>query len=155
MEIDRVELPRQTYAYIETRCAISGPAIADAMARGFGDLFAWLGAEGIAPLSPPMAVYPGMPDREGMTLRCAALIPEAVAARAPVGIDTLPEGPALTALHIGAYASMNRTHDALWTEARAKGLVSRMPVWEIYEDDPGDVPEERLRTRILHPVERA
>ena len=154
MEITREELPEQHYIYVEKRCGM-GPEIAQAMGEGFGAAFGWLAENGIAPQSMPMTVYTEMPSGGQMVFRCGALVTPEDAAKAsgPARADTLPAGPALKALHKGAYASMNQTHDALWKHAKAEGLESRMPVWEIYIDDPGETAEADLRTEVFHAVQ--
>lgn len=37
-----------------------------------------------------------------------------------------------------------------WVEV--KGYESRMPVFELYENDPKDTPPEKLRTKICIPI---
>ena len=64
--------------------------------------------------------------------------------------DKIPACKALHAMHVGPYVDMKLTHGAIWAHAKASGLASTMPVWEIYIDDPEKTAPEELRTEIYH-----
>ncbi len=150
MNIERKKLPEQHYLYVDRECAFDGKAIGDAMASGFGEVFGFAGKNGIAPLSMPMSVYLEMPG-DKLRFRAGVIVGKADAARATgaVKAGALPAGEALTATHVGPYASLNQSHKALWNYAETHNLPKAMPVWEIYVDDPTTKPEADVRTEIF------
>ncbi|SHH68125.1 GyrI-like domain-containing protein [Cognatishimia maritima] len=152
MDISEKSFDAQDYLYVAGEAALmDGKAIADAMGAAFGTAFGFLGSAGIEPLSAPISVYTEMPGKK-MTFRCGFFVSPEDAAKASgdVSADVIPATKALHALHVGPYMNMNQTHGAIWAHAKAKGLTSAMPVWEIYIDDPQKTAPEELRTEIYH-----
>ena len=149
MTFERKSLPPQHYVYVEIETPMS--EIGEAMGPAFGQVFGWVGAEGVAPLSMPMCVYHEMSDP--ITFRAGVMLSEADAARAkgPIKSGVLPT-EAVTGIHTGAYSGLGGTHKALWSHMEKAGLTPAMPVWEVYIDDPGEVAEETLRTEIYRAV---
>lgn len=152
MDFERVSLNQQHYLYVDRECPY-GPEIATAMESAFGELFGFIGQTGITPLAPPMAVYMEM-DPSILRFRGAVIVTAGDAARAQGSVksDTLPAGDAMRVVHVGGYDEMSKTHQALWGHMETTGITGAMPVWEIYIDDPGDVPQERLRTEIFRAI---
>lgn len=152
MDIEEKTFDAQDYIYVSGEAPMTDPAeIAKAMGAAFGQAFEFLGTAGISAMSPPISVYTEMPG-ERMTFRCGFFVSaeDAVKAEGGVAADQLPAGKALHALHVGPFTDMNQTHGAIWAHAKANGLASAMPVWEIYIDDPNETDEDQLRTEIYH-----
>ena len=152
MEFNRITIDAQHYIYVERECDY-GPEIAEAMGSAFAEVFGFLGANSITPLSMPMSVYPGM-DPEKLRFRGGVIVSAEDAAKASGNImaDTLPSGDVMTTTHVGSYNNMNLTHGAMWKYMEENNIPGDMPVWEIYVDDPGQVPEEEVRTDIYRPI---
>jgi len=148
MKFTRKTFAAQPYIYVEK--TTDYVRIAEAMGAAFGTVFGFVGQHGITPQSMPMTVYLDMPKGSQLSFRSGVLVsPEdAARARGDIKADTLPAGDAMTATHVGPYASLNQSHGALWKHLEDTGIASSMPVWEIYTDDPDKVDEARLRTKI-------
>lgn len=149
MTFERKSLPLQHYVYVEIETPMA--QIGEAMGPAFGQVFGWLGAQGITPTSMPMSVYFEMADP--LKFRAGAMVSEADAAKAsgPILADVLPTD-AVAGLHTGSYAGLGNTHQALWSHMESAGLTPAMPVWEVYVDDPGSVAEEALRTEVYRAI---
>lgn len=147
MEYESRDLPGQTYVYVDRDCAMDGAEIAKAMESGFGEVFGALGKAGVAGVSMPISVYPEMPSGGAMKFRAGVMVAPEDAERTGLASDVLPRR-AVTTTHVGPYAEMNRTHDALWTRMKEDGVAGGFPIWEVYVDDPGEVAPEALRTEI-------
>ena len=155
MTIERKSLSEQHYIYVDREASFSGgTAIADAMASGFGEVFAFTQAAGIEPLSMPVSLYMEMPSGDKMTFRAAVFVSKENAAKAEgtVNASTIPAGDAVTTTHVGPYASLNQSHKALWDYCDEHNLTKGMPVWEVYVDDPTTTPESDVRTEIFRSV---
>jgi hypothetical protein len=72
----------------------------------------------------------------------------------PVKLETLREGPAVQALHVGPYGDEPKTLEKMDAFARDRRLAYRGKHHEIYLSDPRRVPPARLRTILRHPVTR-
>lgn len=153
MTFTRKTVPEQHYLYVDRKCPY-GPEIAKAMGSGFAAVFGHVGGHGITPQSMPMSIYLGM-DPEILRFRAGVMVSaeDATKTGGEVKADTLPAGEAMTTTHVGSYDKMNETHQALWQHMEAENIPAKMPVWEIYIDDPDDTPEDKLRTEIYRMID--
>jgi hypothetical protein len=71
---------------------------------------------------------------------------------AKLRLETLREGKAVQALHIGPYSAERETIDRMQAFAAEQGLKSNGYHHEIYISDPRRVPPERLKTILRQPV---
>lgn len=53
---------------------------------------------------------------------------------------------------MGPYDTLMDCYMATFEWVEVKGYESRMPVYELYENDPKDTPPEKLRTKICIPI---
>lgn len=74
---------------------------------------------------------------------------------AAVKLETIREGRAVQALHVGAYGDEPVTLEKMSSFARARRLRFRGKHHEIYLSDPRRVPPARSRTILRHPVSAA
>lgn len=152
MEFTRKTLEPQHYIYVDRECPY-GPEIAKAMESGFGEVFTFVGTQGLKPLSMPMSVYLEM-DPTMLRFRAGVIVSAEDATKASGNIksDQLPSGDIMTATHTGPYDQMSDSHQAMWKHMEAEGIPAAMPVWEIYVDDPGQVPANQLRTDLYRAI---
>ncbi len=148
MDFIRKTLPEQHYIYVDKEVPY-GPEISDAMGAAFGEVFGFIGQNGITPLAMPMSVYMGM-DPEILRFRGGVIVSAEDAARASGTIKaaTIPAGDAMHVVHVGDYGALGDTHKAMWDHMKDQGINGTMPVWEIYIDDPGEVAQDKVRTEI-------
>jgi effector-binding domain-containing protein len=111
-----------------------------------------LAERGLAPASPPMAVWWSM-DMAAQVADCQAgfQLPEPTDGAGDITADHTAGGDVLVAVHRGPYDTVGTTWQAL--HAHAAGL-GRTPGagWELYVDDPGDTPAAELRTALHLPL---
>lgn len=155
MEFQRKTLSEQHYLYVTREAAFTGTEIADAMGSGFGEVFGFVQQHGIEAQSMPISLYTDMPNGPKMVFRCAVFVSaeDAKKAAGSVTTDTIPAGEVVTGTHVGPYANLNVSHNALWAFCDEQGLTKTMPVWEEYVDDPTTVSEDACRTQINRCVE--
>ena len=152
MTIEDREFDTQHYVYVEGNAPMmDGEAIANAMGMAFGSAFKGIETHAMTAQSAPICVYADMPGAE-MTFRAGFLVSPEDAAKASGDLKAgeLPAGKALHKMHIGPYATMNQSHQAMWDEVKSRGMTPSMPVWEIYIDDPSETAPDSLRTEIYH-----
>jgi len=70
-----------------------------------------------------------------------------------IGRSELPAGPAAVVTHRGPYDGLPAVYDALheWIHAQP-GLDDGIGPWESYVDEPGSVPLEDTRTKVVWPL---
>ena len=55
-------------------------------------------------------------------------------------------------VHVGPYATLNQSHQALWAHMTENNIPAAMPIWEVYVDDPTTVPEAECRTEVYRMI---
>lgn len=112
----------------------------------------WLHARGIQPASTPMAVWCAMDMETGIAdCHAGCFVHDAVEGEGEVTAGQTTGGDVLTTTHTGPYDTVGQSWMAVYKRAAELG---RRPGagWEIYLDDPGDTPVDRLRTQIHLPL---
>lgn len=64
----------------------------------------------------------------------------------------LPGGAFAMLRHVGPYETLGLAHHALLAWAQERGHAARVPVWELYRNDPREVPAEDLITDVALPL---
>lgn len=148
-EFSQVEVAERPYLYVDGTSSMDPAEISQAMGACFGTVMAFLGARGIGPAGPALAVYyTYAPD--SLSFRAGFQVTEADLARAEgeVKADVTPAGPALHFLHTGPYRTLRDGYAEMMQHVQAEGLSMAVPAWEVYVDDPNVTPEDRLRTEV-------
>lgn len=144
----------QPYIYVEKESEF-GSAMEPHFIDGFGKLGGFLQKHGATPVGPPMSVTMTV-DGNRSRFRVSHPVTAEVADRAEsdsvVNSDVLKGGKTVHVTHTGSYEGLSQTYDDLMTWMQKEGLGAGMPCWEVYVDDPGEVPEQKLRTEIFIPV---
>jgi effector-binding domain-containing protein len=127
-----------------------GPACSDILPR----VAEWLAAKGIPPAGPPMVVYHAFDPKTGeFDAQPGFFVAAPVSGEGDITTGETAGGEALTALHVGSYATLGETWGQVFAHAEAnKRRVSRSS-WEVYLNTPADVPPSGLRTEIYVPLD--
>ncbi len=151
-EHEIIETNPQPYIFIEKECAF-GPDMQPLYADAFGKLWNFRTEHGIVPAGPPMSVTMSVQgNRSRFRVSLPVGVEDARKATGEIAFDTLPAGRAVHVTHTGSYEKLGETYDALMQWMGDNGHTPNMPCWEVYADDPGEVPEEKLRTEIYMPI---
>lgn len=154
MTIEHLTFPTLHYLYVDREVDMIPDQISAAMGSGFGEVFGFLGANQIQPTSAPMTLYTGMPTGPKMAFRAGAFVSEEDASKVsgPVLAGKIDAGNAVSTIHTGPYSDLNLSHKTLWDHCDANGLVKIMPVWEIYIDDPTQMPADQVKTKLFRAI---
>lgn len=149
-DIELTQLAPRPFVGIRRKLPVTelGAFFAEALPKVMG----WLGAQGIAPASMPMAQWVSM-DMETGVADCHAgcFVHEAVAGEGEITPGETPGGDALVITNVGPYDTVGRSWQKVYARAAELGRAPG-PGWEIYVDDPGDTPAAELRTVIHLPL---
>jgi effector-binding domain-containing protein len=122
----------------------------DTLGRTYGEIAMWAAQHGVR-VSRPFARYTSFTP-EACTLEAGYIVDRTV----PVKDDRIrakDDGGyvALSALHVGPYASLGKTHDALKEYIQIHGYAAAGAPVEYYLTPP-DTPPDEQRTEVVWPV---
>jgi effector-binding domain-containing protein len=137
------------YLYVEGAAPMDPQAISVEMGRAFGRVTEFMELHGIAPAGPPLSVY-YLHDPERLAFRAGVIVASEglLAADGDIRGDCTPAGRVLTFTHVGPYATLRDDYAEMMDWMAREGLEMAAPTWEVYLDDPDEVPEDQLRTKV-------
>ncbi len=153
LSIARQQLAAQPVLFVRAR--IARHELAGAIAAGLGKVSMYAHQAGLAFAGAPFTRYetvgPGLLSIEvGLPLATEA------AGEGDVESGTLPAGPAVVAMHGGAYDQLAETYAALERWIEAEGAQAAGAPWESYVTDPADHPNPaEWRTEVYWPLKQA
>lgn len=148
LEIERVDVAAQGILYVTTNSSQDPADIALAMAAAYAEISGFMNQAGIVMVGQPMAITRAW--EEGSYQFDAAIpvdfIPPDLTGNIESGLS--PEGPAVRAVHHGAYDQMMPTYTKLAAYISAHGLKQGNVSWEHYITDPASSTEAEMITHV-------
>ena len=148
MEIELVDVAAQDILFV-TAISSKDPAdVANAMAEAYAEISDFMNQEDISMAGQPMAITRNW--EEGSYQFDAAIPVGFIPADLPGNIRSgkSPTGPAVRAVHHGAYDQMMPTYEKLAAYMSAHGLSQGAVSWEHYISDPGTTAPPDMITRV-------
>ncbi len=148
LEIDRVDVTAQDILYVTSSSSQDPADIALAMAAAYAEISVFMNAAGINMNGQPMAITRAW--EEGSYQFDAAIPVDFIPAELTGNINSgqSPSGPAVRAVHHGAYDQMMPTYEKLAAYMSAHGLSEGTVSWEHYISDPGNTTRQDMITHI-------
>ena len=125
--------------------------IGPAMAEAFPKIYHAVVSARMEPAGMPLARYYDF-GPEATTFECAIPVPGPFTASGEVEASSVGGGEAAYALHVGPYGTIGQTWEAVMGWITEQGKVPAGPTWEVYIDDPQEVPESELKTELYVPL---
>lgn len=146
------QVPERTVAAL--RKATSLKTIGEDMGAGFGALMQFMGAAGAMPMGAPFIVYWDIIDEEtsGDIEFCVPVAPGLTGSES-VEVKTLPSEPVAFTIHHGPYREISPAYHTLTGWISDNGHEMTGPPREIYLNDPTQVSEAELLTRVEWPID--
>lgn len=152
-EIELVNEPPRHFVGVRRTLNVKTDDIPAFFAEALPKTFHWLQSRGIAPASPPMAMWLMADQESGICEAHAGMfVSNAVAGDDEITAGTTAGGELLKAIHVGGYDTVGKTWMTLYAHARELGRAPGAG-WEVYVDDPQEVAAEELRTEIHLPLQ--
>lgn len=148
-EFEIIDVEETPYLYVERSCSHDPKEIAEAMGSAFGEVWAFMQSQGIAPAGGALSVYYSY-DPDVMAFRSGFTIARDDIGKAsgPVKADVTPKTRAVHGTHIGPYAGIRQSYGEMHAYVQAQGVEFTPPTWEIYMNSPDQVPESDLVTEL-------
>ncbi len=139
----------QAIASIRTTCA---PAeIGGTLRQIIPEVWGYLKQQGADAVGPPFTRFHGFADT-AVELEAGFPVKATIDGDGRVEPGELPGGLVACTDHIGPYDKLPDAHDAIDAWIKENNHESNGLQWEVYWDDPGEVPPVSLRTELLWPI---
>jgi effector-binding domain-containing protein len=147
--IELVELREQPSLVIKSSVAKDGTS--EQLAQSLDRVFQFIEQAGGAPSGEPFMRYLELGNGQ-VTIAAGMPLAEAIAGAGEIEAHTLPGGRALTTVYLGDHGGVGAAWDAVWERAESLGVDTRSGGWDVYTNDPAEVPAREVQTRLYLPL---
>ncbi len=130
-------------AAVERLSEVLGPA--------WGEVMACAEKTGATPSDAPFVAYHNM-DMQDLDLEIGFTFARPLEGNGDVRAGETPEGKTVQCLHMGPYDQVGAAYGAIEAWISERGLQHAGPAYEFYLNDPFEVPEDQIQTRVVVPV---
>jgi len=149
IKCELIERPAQTTLTIRTRSAVQDlPKVLPQCYKSIGE---YLGQIGQAPGGPPFVAYYNM-DMQNLDIEVGMPVAGKLPGKGDIQPSSMPAGKAAACVVVGPYSDLPKGYEALGEWMKAQGLEMTGACYEVYLNDPMEVPPEALETQIVMPV---
>lgn len=121
------------------------------MGKSYDEVFGCMKEQGANPAGPPFAVYHNM-DMEHLDVEIGFPVDRPIKEKGKVRPGSLPGGRTATTTFKGPYEGMEKPYGELAAFMKEKGVAPTGTCYEVYLNDPNEVPPEELLTEIYFPL---
>lgn len=154
VETGQASFPSTMIAGINTTCSVD--SIGETMAADFAKLRDWIESSGVEPAGKPISIYHRWDIAKRETEYTTGIPVASADLELPPEMVTreIPNLEAFSITHTGAYRHLGNAWATGMMFARAKKFRQQRGVhpFEVYETEPGTVPDEELVTVVHFPV---
>lgn len=144
------EQQAQPALVIRTRAAAEN--LEHVLGEAYGTIMQYMGELGEQPVGPPFSAYYNE-DIEDLDVEIGFPVSRQLPGRGDVQAGEMPGGKVATCLHTGPYSEIGPAYEAISRWMEKNGYEPAGPAYEIYLNDPEEVPLEELQTLIMFPLQ--
>ena len=153
LETEVMEVTAQPVAYKNVTTEMDPQAISAALGAAYGEIFGFLGANGLESAGQPMTINRKIDEQYDVDAAVPInQTPENYDDSGPIQVRDLYAGTVLKVVHTGAYTNLADTYAKSMAYLQAQGWTQADASWEVYISDPGNTPEEELITHVFIPI---
>lgn len=127
--------------------------LSDKMAKSYGQLVSNIQVNGMEMSGPPITVTTKWEESEYVFDNCIPVQNVKGDLSAKVFESKTYSGTAMKIEHIGSYAGLDSSYEAILAYLSQMGLEILGNPWEVYISDPSETPEDKLITYIYFPIQ--
>ncbi len=135
---------------VRTRSSVKD--LPQVLGRIFGKIFQYIQNSGAHPNGAPYVAYYNM-DMESLDIEIGIPVVNRLQEKDEIIASEIPNGKYAEYIHVGPYNKLKESYIILIEWMKENNYNPMGVAYEIYLDDPGDMPSEKLRTQILFPTE--
>jgi effector-binding domain-containing protein len=155
LEIEAASVEPVLVAYVPASSAKDDAAIAAAIGSAYGEVGAFMKAQGLTQAGAPITIDTGTSDT-GYRFDAAIPVSKAPARQVPpdsrVQLKQTYGGKVLKVALRGAYAQIPSTYDRIVAYIAAHGIETNGNPWDEFANDPATVKETVILTNIYFPI---
>jgi effector-binding domain-containing protein len=133
------------------RTHTSVATIGQVMGQAFGTVYQYVMEIGAQAADAAYVAYYNM-DPNDFEVDIGFIMTEAVPGRGDVHADEIPAGRQVSCMYQGPYDQMEPLYKAMSDWMSANNYVPSGTVYELYYNDPSQVPPSELLTKVIFPV---
>ena len=151
-ECEVKEQSAQLTLSVRTRTPVQG--LPQVLGRVYGTVAQHLGELGEQPAGPPFVAYYNM-DMQDLDVEIGFPVSRQLPGKGEIESGQIPGGRAATCMYTGPYSEIKLAYSALSQWMKDNGHEATGVAYEMYLNDPAQVPPEELKTEILFPLRAA
>jgi effector-binding domain-containing protein len=144
-----IHRPTQLALTIRTHAAVQD--LPRVLGQVYGAIAQYLGQLGQPPVGAPFVAYYNM-DMQNMDIEIGYPVAAKLPGKGDIQPSEIPGGKAAACLYTGPYDKMQPAYEALMGWMKAQGLEATGTCFEVYLNDPQQVPPEALQTQIVFSI---
>jgi len=149
-KFELIEKEPQPALSIRTTAAIED--LPTVLEKAYKRIMDYLSEIGEHPSDAPFAAYYNM-DMKNLDIEIGLPVKRKLPMKNYIEASELPRGTYVQCIHVGPYSTMESTYSKLMEWMNANEYKSNGVAYEFYLNDPENVPDEKLKTRIMFLVE--
>jgi effector-binding domain-containing protein len=158
LDIGITEVPSTTVAYFTGSSGSGSEDINAALGAAYGRVAVFISANGLQIDGPPIAIS-NYRDERGYGFDAGIPVSGTPARGAgpdsPVRMGETYGGRVVRATHVGPHTKLQETYATIDAFVEAHDLEPNGRSWEAFVSDPGNTPEDELKTEVYYPVKQA
>ena len=144
------EQPAQPTLSIRTRTVVEN--LPQAIGKAFGDVAQYIMGELREQFAgPPFTAYYNM-DMQDLDVEMGFPVQKKLSGKGDIQSSEIPAGKMATLLYTGPYNEIEPAYNALSQWIQDNGYEPIGVAYEVYLNDPGQTPPEKLQTQIMFPL---
>jgi len=155
LEIGITDVPSTTIAYFTGSSGSDPDEIGAALEAAYGRVAMFISSNGLQMDGQPIAIN-NFWDERGFGFDAGIPVSGAPSRGAgpesPVRMGETYGGRVVRAVHVGPYTGLEETYAIIDAFVVAHKLETNGRSWDVFVSDPGNTPEEELKTEIYYPV---
>lgn len=135
---------------IRTRTPVS--KLPQELGQAYGAIYQYLVEIGEKPADAAYAAYYNL-DMQDLDVEIGFLVAKPLPGRAEIQAGEIPGGKQVSVMYKGPYNKMEPVYQAMTAWMAEHDFIPTGVAYELYYNDPSQVPESELLTKIIFPVQ--
>lgn len=142
------KLERTAQPVLSIRTKTSLQQLPQLLGESYMKIMQYLGEQGEPPGGAPFARYFSL-DMQNLDVEIGTPVSKILPEKDDIKASELPAGKYASCIYTGPYDKIEPAYNALTQWAEKNGYETSRIAYELYLDDPGVTPPEKLKTQIL------